>query len=78
MEERKYDLYSDAFRRNTSETFAAMREQDPIFRQPGLDGTTPIWFVTRYDDVLAVLMEDERFVLDASVSLIGNAVLALL
>ena len=41
-----------------------MREHDPVFRQPGLDGETPIWFVTRYDDVVAVLLDDERFVLD--------------
>jgi cytochrome P450 len=64
MAERKYDLYSDEFRARTHETFAAMRERDPVFQQPGLDGETPIWFLTRYDDVVAVLLDDERFVLD--------------
>jgi cytochrome P450 len=64
MEERKYDLYSDAFRATTYATYAEMRERDPVFRQPGLDGTTPIWFVTRHDDVMTVLLDDERFVLN--------------
>jgi len=64
MGERKYDLYSDAFRATTHETYAAMREHDPVLRQPGLDGETPIWFLTRYDDVVAMLLDDERFVLD--------------
>jgi cytochrome P450 len=61
---RKYDLYSDAFRANTYATFAQMREDDPVFCQPGLDGESPIWFVTRYDDADALLLDDERFVRD--------------
>jgi hypothetical protein len=43
---RKYDLYSDDFYANAYATFAQMREHDPVFCQPGLDGETPIWFVT--------------------------------
>ena len=31
-----------------------MRRDDPIHWQPGLDGTTRIWFVTRYADVAAI------------------------
>ena len=69
MEGRKYDLYSDEFRASTHETYAAMRENDPVFRQPGLDGTTPIWFVTRHDDVRDVLLDDGRFVLDPALVL---------
>ncbi len=65
----KYDLYSSDFRATTHETYARMRERDPVFRQPGLDGETPIWFVTRYDDVVAVLQDDERFVLDPALAL---------
>ena len=61
---RKYDLYSDAFRADTYATFARMREQDPVLCQPGLDGETPIWFVTRYDDAEAVLRDNARFVRD--------------
>ena len=37
--------------------------------QPGLDGETPIWFVTRYDDVVALLTDNERFVLDPALAL---------
>jgi len=62
--ERKYDLYSDRFRADTYAIFAEMRERDPVLCQPGIDGETPIWFVTRYDDVVAVLLDDERFVRD--------------
>lgn len=60
----KYDLYSHEFRATTHETYARMREQTPVHLQPGLDGETPIWFVTRCDDVVAVLADNERFVLD--------------
>jgi cytochrome P450 len=66
---RKYDLYSDRFRAETYETFAQMRENDPVFCQPGIDGVTPIWFVTRHEDVLAVLLDDERFVRDPALAL---------
>ena len=66
---RKYDLYSDAFRADTYATFARMREQDPVLCQPGIDGETSIWFVTRYDDAEAVLLDDERFVRDPRLAL---------
>jgi cytochrome P450 len=61
---RKYDLYSDAFRTASYETFAQMRADDPVFCQPGVDGETMLWFVTRYDDVVKVLLDDGRFVRD--------------
>ncbi len=60
---RKYDLYGPDFKRDPYPTFAAMRRDDPIYQQPGLDGKTPIWFVTRYADVEAML-RDPRFVRD--------------
>ena len=66
---RKYDLYSDAFRRATYETFARMRTEDPVYRQPGLDGETMLWFVTRYEDVVAALLDDRRFVRDPALAL---------
>ena len=61
---RKYDLYSPAFRADPYRVFAQMREHDPVLRQPGLDGEAQIWFVTRHEDVAAVLLDDERFVRD--------------
>lgn len=64
-----YDLYSHDFRLTTHETYARMREESPVHVQPGLDGETPIWFVTRYDDVVALLTDNERFVLDPKLAL---------
>jgi cytochrome P450 len=66
---RKYDLYSDAFRADTYATFARMREHDPVVCQPGIDGETPIWWVTRYEDAEAVLLDAERFVRDPRLAL---------
>jgi cytochrome P450 len=72
---RKYDLYSDAFRATTYDTFARMRAEDPVLCQPGLDGTM-IWFVTRHDDVVSVLLDDERFVRDPALAMDEDAVKA--
>ena len=69
---RKYDLYSDEFRAQTYETFARMRDSDPVLCQPGIDGETPIWFVTRHDDVVSVLLDDERFVRDPRLALTAD------
>jgi cytochrome P450 len=69
----KYDLYSDAFRADTYATFARMREQDPVLCQAGFDGETPIWWVTRYSDAEAVLLDDERFVRDPRLALPPDA-----
>ena len=66
---RHYDLYSHEFRLTTHETYARMREESPVHVQPGLDAETPIWFVTRYDDVVALLTDNERFVLDPKLAL---------
>jgi cytochrome P450 len=46
-----------------------MRDQDPVLCQPGIDGQTPIWFVTRYEDAESVLLDDERFVRDPRLAL---------
>ncbi|HUG65281.1 MAG TPA: cytochrome P450 [Gaiellaceae bacterium] len=53
----------------THETYARMRDESPVHLQPGLDGETPIWFVTRYDDVVAMLTDNGRFVLDPALAL---------
>jgi cytochrome P450 len=74
---RKYDLYSDEFRSTSYETFARMRAEDPIFCQPGIDGETMIWFLTRYEDVVAVLLDDDRFVRDPARALTAEQLEAL-
>lgn len=65
----RYDLYSHEFRLSTHETYARMRRESPVHHQPGLDGETPIWFVTRYDDVVELLTDNARFVLDPALAL---------
>jgi cytochrome P450 len=65
----RYDLYSHDFRVSTHETYARMRAESPVHRQPGLDGETPIWFVTGYEEVVTVLGDNERFVLDPALAL---------
>jgi cytochrome P450 len=59
-----YDLYSQDFARHAYEIFTQIRRNTPIFQQPGLDGRTPIWFVSRFADVEAVLKDDRHFTLD--------------
>lgn len=73
---RHYDLYSHEFRVATHETYARMREESPVHLQPGLDGETPIWFVTRYDDVVALLTDSERFVVDPTLALTPDEIAA--
>ena len=67
--QRKYDLYGPEFRVDPQLVFARMREQDPIVCQPGVDGETMIWFVTRHDDAAAMLLDDKRFVRDQRLAL---------
>lgn len=70
---RKYELYNQAFRQHAHEVFAQMRREDPVYQQPGLDGKTPIWFVTRYAEVEQVLRDDRRFVRDPALAMSPQA-----
>lgn len=65
--DRKYDLYSQATKDNPYPVFAAMRQHDPVFCQPGMSGNVMIWFLTRYADVEAMLRDDTRFVRDEAI-----------
>ena len=47
---------------NDTRDVRAHARGEPGAPQPGLDGETPIWFVTRYEDVVALLTDNERFV----------------
>jgi len=67
--ERKYDLYGPEFRADPQRVFAQMREHDPILCQPGIDGETLIWFVSRHEDAAAMLLDDVRFVRDQRLAL---------
>lgn len=58
-----YDLFSPGFKANPFPTFARMRAEAPVYPHKSPRGDT-IWYITRYDDVLAVLKDTERFVKD--------------
>ena len=66
---RKYDLYGPEFRADPHRVFAQMREHDPVLCQPGIDGETLIWFVSRHEEAAAMLLDDERFVRDERLAL---------
>ena len=59
-----YDLYSQDFSRHAYEIFSHIRRERPILQQTGIDGRTPIWFVSRYEDVEALLKDDRHFTVD--------------
>lgn len=61
---RRYDVYSQSMKNDPYPIFEAMREHDPVLAQPGIDGATMIWFLTRYDDVELMLRDEGRFVRD--------------
>src|SRR3954467_7123329 len=55
-------LFSPAFWAHPFPYFARLRAEEPVHRAT-LPPRTPIWFVTRHDDVLA-LLKDDRFAKD--------------
>jgi cytochrome P450 len=57
--EDEYDLYSQAFKKDAYATYALMRERDPIYLVESAQGR--VWFITRYEDVRAVLRDHARF-----------------
>jgi cytochrome P450 len=59
-----YDLYGDAFRVQAHQIYARMRAEAPVFQQAGLDGQTPIWFVTGAAEVEQVLLDSQTFARD--------------
>ena len=58
-----YDLFSQDFKVNPYPTFARMRREAPVYAHQSPGGQT-IWYITRYDDVVAVLKDTEHFVKD--------------
>ncbi len=58
-----YDLFSHNFKADPFPTFAEMREHHPIYAHQAPNGDT-VWYITRYDDVLAVLKDNHHFVKD--------------
>lgn len=58
----KYDLFGPDFKANPYPTYAALRAASPIHRRLSADGKSAIWFLTRYDDVAALLRDHKRCV----------------
>lgn len=55
-----YPIWDPRTRANPHPVYAEMRQHDPIYRALGPVTGNPIWFFTRYDDVVTVL-KDQRF-----------------
>ena len=60
---KNYDLFSPTFKANPFPTFAAMRTDAPIYAHHSPSGGT-IWYITRFEDVTAVLKDNDHFVKD--------------
>lgn len=58
-----YDLFSPTFKADPFPTYAEMREHDPIYAHITPNGER-IWFITRYEDVVAVLKDNDHFCKD--------------
>lgn len=59
-EQTTVDLRDEALRRDPYSAYARLREEDPVAPVELADGRTA-WLVTRYDDVMAVMHDHERF-----------------
>ena len=56
-----YELFGPGFKRHAYQTYAEMREQDPVYLQVFPDGFR-MWFITGYDEVEMILRDHKRFV----------------
>ena len=56
-----YDLFSPQFKSDPFPTFAELRRDAPIYAHIAPDGST-IWYISRYEDVVEVLKDNETFV----------------
>lgn len=67
MSSEPVDLFSPRFKRDPFPTYAALRAEAPVYPHVAPDGAT-IWYITRYDDVAAVLKDDVHFTKDPHVA----------
>jgi cytochrome P450 len=61
--ERPYDLASQEFYRRSNTILAQMREANPVYMETSPYGNR-MWYITRYEDVEAVLRDNEHFAMD--------------
>ena len=57
-------LSGAAFKADPYPTYAALREQAPVYCRTSADGTARMWFLTRYEDVAEALRDHRRYVKD--------------
>lgn len=58
----KYSLYGPLFKTDTHGTYARMRDEDPVC--PHIEEGRRKWFISHYDDVIAVLHDHQHFIKD--------------
>jgi cytochrome P450 len=58
-----YDLFTPTFKANPFPTFETLREERPVYGHVAPNGLT-IWYVSRFEDVVAVLKDHQHFVKD--------------
>ncbi|MCA9934781.1 MAG: hypothetical protein KC415_12690, partial [Anaerolineales bacterium] len=63
MTDQTFDLFTRRFKADPFPTFAQMRTDAPVYAHLAPDGST-IWYITRYEDVTAVLRDDIHFCKD--------------
>ena len=61
----KYSLFGPRFKAQAYEVYAKMREETPVYRRVTTTGRGATCYITRYDDAVAVLRDQRRFVKDA-------------
>ena len=66
---RRFDHHARAYSDHLNEIFDYMREQCPVAHTDAYGG---FWVLTRYDDVLRVVRDDETFSLKAGMSIPSN------
>jgi cytochrome P450 len=63
MQEQKIDLFSPKFKADPFTNYARMRKDSPIYGHKAPDGAT-IWYITKYEMVVAVLRDNIHFCKD--------------
>ncbi|MEM7134187.1 MAG: cytochrome P450 [Chloroflexota bacterium] len=61
---KSFNIFGPEFKANPHPVYADMRAECPLYGRLLADGSTTIWFVTRYADVEAILRDHQTFVKD--------------
>ncbi|MBW7884466.1 MAG: cytochrome P450 [Caldilineaceae bacterium] len=57
-------LSGQQFKADPYPTYAQLRAEAPVYCRTSADGAARMWFITRYEDVVAALRDHKRFVKD--------------